>query len=603
MAWGIAIRKSDRSGPDAAPKPGRRRRRKRGIASRVDSVLFTIRDWFGLVPEDELRRRETAWLRLQRIRNRLRRGGISPTNSLGRRIVFFNMIGLALLVAGVLFLNQFRAGLIDQRTQSLETQGQIIAIAIAEAAGIGPSGTRFDPVRANLVLRRLVEPTGVRAQIYDRAGRLTGDTRSLMTGAGYIEVRPLPPPGLETETVTERVFNRIKRLMFTPPPEFRETAVSSITEEPGVFLALSGEAAHWERINPEGELIVSVAVPVQRFKAVLGVVMLSTEGGDIDDIVLAERLAIIQVFLVALSISLALSLLLANTIAKPIRRLAEAAEAGGAQEARPINPKRIRFPDLSARTDEIGYLSSALRRMTEALYERIDAIDSFAADVAHEIKNPLTSLRSAVETFRIAKTPEMQTRLLDVIQNDVGRLDRLVTDISNASRLDAELTREEMMSFDLVELVRAIAAMSGAAAAQRSAGVEVVEPVSREYMVKGLEGRIGQVVQNLVGNALSFSPEGGVVRISIEPRAAGVRVVVEDEGPGIPDDNLTAIFERFYSERPDHEAFGDHSGLGLSISKQIIEAHGGSIRAENIRPAGQPKAAPSGARFLFDLPL
>lgn len=260
---------------------------------------------------------------------------------------------------------------------------------------------------------------------------------------------------------------------------------------------------------------------------------------------LAERLAIIQVFLVALSISLALSLLLANTIAKPIRRLAEAAEAGGAQEARPINPKRIRFPDLSARTDEIGYLSSALRRMTEALYERIDAIDSFAADVAHEIKNPLTSLRSAVETFRIAKTPEMQTRLLDVIQNDVGRLDRLVTDISNASRLDAELTREEMMSFDLVELVRAIAAMSGAAAAQRSAGVEVVEPVSREYMVKGLEGRIGQVVQNLVGNALSFSPEGGVVRISIEPRAAGVRVVVEDEGPGIPDDNLTAIFERF----------------------------------------------------------
>lgn len=439
------------------------------------------------------------------------------------------------------------------------------------------------------------------------AGRLTGDTRSLLRGAGEIETQPLPPPGERRDesplSVVERWYQQVLRFFTGSPPVYRETPLSGLAQEPEVFTALRGGVARWERINSEGELIVSVTVPIQRFKAVLGVLMLSTEGGDIDDIVRAERMAILQVFLFALAISLALSVLLANTIAKPIRRLAEAAEAGGAQEARPINPQRIRFPDLTARTDEIGYLSSALRRMTEALYDRIDAIESFAADVAHEIKNPLTSLRSAVETLRIAKTPEMQARLLAVIQNDVGRLDRLVTDISNASRLDAELTREEMESFDIVELIRAIAEMNAAAAAERDARVEVAEGGAESLPVKGLQGRIGQVLQNLVGNALSFTPARGVVRISAEPRAAGVRVVVEDEGPGVPDANVATIFERFYSERPDHEAFGDHSGLGLSISRQIVEAHGGSIWAENIRPYDQPKAPPTGARFIFELPL
>lgn len=570
------------------------------------ALVSPIVAWLGLVTEEQTRSRLSARARHRRIRNRMRRGGISPSNSLARRIVAFNLIGLGLLVVGVLVLNTFRSGLIEQRAQSLQTQGEIIAVAVAEAAGIGPSGTRFDPVRANLVLKRLVEPTGVRAQIYDRAGRLTGDTRTLLLGSGRIETQPLPPPGERGDedllVTAERWYQEALRFFLGTPPIYRETPLNGLSEEAEVFSAIRGGVARWERINSEGELIVSVAVPIQRFRAVLGVLMLSTEGGDIDDVVRAERRVILLVFLFALTISLALSVLLANTIAKPIRRLAEAAEAGGAQDARPINPQRIRFPDLTARTDEIGYLSSALRRMTEALYDRIDAIESFAADVAHEIKNPLTSLRSAVETLNIARTPEMQARLLAVIQNDVGRLDRLVTDISNASRLDAELTREEMESFDMDALIRAIADINEGAATERGAEIQVLEgPAPLE--VKGLQGRIGQVLQNLVGNALSFSPAGGAVRISAERRAAGVRVTVEDQGPGVPDDNLASIFQRFYSERPDHETFGDHSGLGLSISKQIVEAHGGTIWAENIRPYDMPGSAPVGARFSFELPL
>ncbi|MEO0362514.1 MAG: HAMP domain-containing sensor histidine kinase, partial [Pseudomonadota bacterium] len=247
-------------------------------------------------------------------------------------------------------------------------------------------------------------------------------------------------------------------------------------------------------------------------------------------------------------------------------------------------------------------LSSALRRMTEALYDRIDAIESFAADVAHEIKNPLTSLRSAVETMRIARTPEMQAQLLKVIEKDVGRLDRLVTDISNASRLDAELTREEMESFDLSDLIAAIADMNVVEATARGARV-VIAPMAGRLEVKGIQGRIGQVLQNLVGNALSFSDAGGIVTISAAPRGGVVRVTVEDEGPGVPDENLRSIFERFYSERPDHEEFGNHSGLGLSISKQIVEAHGGAIWAENVRTPGDPTGRPRGARFIFELPV
>jgi len=313
--------------------------------------------------------------------------------------------------------------------------------------------------------------------------------------------------------------------------------------------------------------------------------------------------AILRVFLVALGVSVILSLTLAAAIARPLRRLAEAAMRSGALQHRAIDPSRVHFPDMTGRADEIGYLSGALREMTAALYARMEAIERFAADVAHEIKNPLTSLRSAVETMRRAEAAPMRERLMKVIEHDVRRLDRLVTDISNASRLDAELAREDMGAVDVAALLRAVAEVAD----QRRARVRV-KIQDAPLTCRGLDGRLGQVFRNLVENAASFSPPDGEVLVSARRAAPGiVRVTVEDSGPGVPPDNLDAIFTRFYSDRPGYEDFGDHSGLGLSISRQIVAAHGGRIWAENIMPAGdapdsQPQDAPLGARFVVELP-
>jgi two-component system sensor histidine kinase ChvG len=311
---------------------------------------------------------------------------------------------------------------------------------------------------------------------------------------------------------------------------------------------------------------------------------------------------ILQVFVIATIVSVALSVLLANTIASPIRMLAEAADPEGSGGSRPLNPERIEIPDMSDRPDEIGDLSASLIRMTDALYRRIDAIETFAADVAHEIKNPLTSLRSAVETMDFARTQEQRQRLLQVIQDDVRRMDRLVTDISNASRMDAELARERLTAFDLAAQIAQLAEVVRLQGEER--GVKIVTRLpSTPLMVHALEGPIAQVITNLLDNALSFSPDGSTVTVTAYRRGETVRVIVADKGPGIPEDNLESIFERFYSERPAEESFGNHSGLGLSISRQIVEAHGGRIWAENVRPVEARRDSPSeGARFVLELP-
>jgi two-component system sensor histidine kinase ChvG len=368
--------------------------------------------------------------------------------------------------------------------------------------------------------------------------------------------------------------------------------------------ALAGGVERAVGLNERSEPIVSVAVPVRAGGggAPIGVLALSTRGGEIGRIVREERALILQVFFVAALVSVGLSVLLANTIAAPIRRLAAAAESERSHAGRPVNPERTEIPDMTGRTDEIGELSAALIRMTEALYKRVEAIESFASDVAHEIKNPLTSLRSAVDTMIHAKTPEQRQRLLDVIKADVGRMDRLVTDISNASRLDAELVRERMAPFDLAAQIGMLAGVTETQGEARGVTVETRLP-GGELVVQGLESRIAQVVANLLDNALSFSPDGGRIRVEAAEGAEVVRVSVSDEGPGIPPDSLASIFERFYTERPGAESFGSHSGLGLSISRQIVEAHGGRIWAENLhRPGDGPDAPPRGARFSFDLP-
>jgi len=550
-------------------------------------------------------------------------------SSLTRRILFLNLAGLAVLVAGILYLNTFRDGLIDARVESLMTQGEIIAGAIASSAtvetdaisidpekllelqageSIGPGTDQLDnldfpinPERVAPLLKRLISPTRTRARIYDRDANLLLDSRHLYS-RGQILRYDLPPVDQEEPGFLERAEKSVFELFRgTQLPVYREQPGGNGAAYPEVMNALTGSPSTVVRVSENGEEIVSVAVPIQRFRAVLGVLMLSTEGGDIDKIVTAERTAILRVFGVAALVMAILSMLLASTIANPLRRLSAAAV-----RVRRGVKSREEIPDFSDRQDEIGNLSVAVRGMTNALYARIEAIESFAADVAHELKNPLTSLRSAVETLPIAKNEASRARLMEIIQHDVRRLDRLITDISDASRLDAELARDDATKVDLKKLVSELVSVAQQAGRQKRKvpiefkAIRLPQGV-RGYFVMGHDLRIGQVITNLVENARSFVPDDhGHIAVTLE-RAGKFNVIsVDDNGPGIRPDAIDRIFERFYTDRPSGEAFGQNSGLGLSISRQIAEAHGGRLTAENI-PGTKPGEV-KGARFVMTLP-
>jgi two-component system sensor histidine kinase ChvG len=556
------------------------------------------------------------------------------SSSLTRRIVVLNLGGLLVLVVGFLYLNQFRADIIDARVQSLHTQGEIIAAAIAASAAVetntitidpekllqqtpgeGPAPAEGDdesiefsinPERIGPVLRRLVTPTRNRARIFDRDGLLLLDSRALSSLG--LSTRPdQESASVDDSSWTERLWRIVKR-WFAPSKKrmIDEPWIGNDASHPEVVSALRGQIQSAVRVDSAGQTIVSVAVPIQRQNVVRGALLLSTQGGDIDAVIASERWAILRFFLVLAAVMFVLSLSLAGTIAEPVRKLAEAAE-----RVRRGIKSRQQIPDFTARSDEIGHLSHALRDMTQALYNRIDAIESFAADVAHELKNPLTSLRSAVEILPRVKAGPSHDRLLDVIQHDVRRLDRLISDISDASRLDAELARSDTGPVDMIALLRAVVAM--AEDSPRRNGVKVRLIVeggagasdkggsrARRFCVLGHDSRLAQVMTNLIDNARSFSEPGGEVRVAlrrsrVDPDAdldnEGERIVitVEDDGPGIPPHALERIFERFYTDRPE-QGFGQNSGLGLSISRQIVEAHRGRIWAAN-RPA--PANAPS----------
>ncbi|WP_424469549.1 sensor histidine kinase [Parvibaculum sp.] len=555
-------------------------------------------------------------------------------SSLTRRIVVFNVVGLCVLVSGVLYLNQFREGLIDARRQSLLTQAEIIAGAIAESATSAQEAQLIDPLErrrgkpldirplrpmlgdargdmddetaenelpiipenAAPILRRLVLPTQTRARLYDKDGWLILDSRQLTASSQIVAFELPPPAGTDRRGPLGRIADSLLGLLPGRDLErYREAGSQNGSIYSEVSRALTGLPSSMERVNDRGELIVSVAVPIQRYRAVLGTLMLSTQGGDIDAIVRAERLAIVQVFLVALGVTILLSVVLAGTIAEPVRRLAESAEI-----VRRGKTRRAQIPDFTTRRDEIGELSGALRDMTNALYSRMDAIESFAADVSHELKNPLTSLRSAIETFSLAKDEKSKTRLMEIIQDDVRRIDRLISDISNASRLDAELSREEMEEVNVATLLETVCDLFTQTGVSGSAEVKLeidMGSLGREGMVvKGFDMRLGQVMRNLIDNALSFSPPGGTVYVLARREPGRIVITVEDEGPGISPDNMERIFDRFHTDRPD--SFGEHSGLGLAISEQIVEAHGGRIRAENRDAYGTVL----GARFTVELP-
>ena len=590
----------------------------------------------------------SARWRRSRARQRLRvfrRATLSSfSSSLTRRIVFLNLGGLLVLVVAFLLLNQFRADIIAARIQSLKTQAGIISAAIAASATVETDTITVDPEkllriapnenaerlkddedsiefsinpeRVGPVLHRLVTPTRTRARIYDLDGLLLLDSSTLSLRGSALRSEA----SAETLPWWQKAWSDLRQ-SFTPAKKRRaaEEWATNGKSMPEVAAAFAGRTESAVRVDAADETIVSVAAPIQRAgSAIRGALLLSTQGGDIDTVIASERWALLRVFLVLATVMLVLSLLLANTIAEPVRKLAEAAE----RVRRGIR-SRQQIPDFTARSDEIGHLSGALRDMTQALYNRIDAIESFAADVAHELKNPLTSLRSAVETLPRVKSGPSRDRLLDIMQHDVRRLDRLISDISDASRLDAELARGEASPVDLVELAKAVVAM--VSDSPRNNGVTLKLTVERrgaarptDFIVIGHDSRLAQVLTNLIDNACSFSKPGGEVRVALRraaclPTADGgpereeVWAIVDDDGPGVPPHALERIFERFYTDRPE-QGFGQNSGLGLSISRQIVEAHGGRIWAEN-RPgpsqAANDEAATrhgAGARFVVALP-
>lgn len=606
----------------ARPEPGR------APSSRSSAKVSTAAP-LDLIPPPAKRRRRLRLL--ARLRAVWRGLSQRASSSLTRRIVLVNLAGLVALLLGFLYLNQFRQGLIEARVQSLLTQGEIIAAAVAASANVDTDAVTIDPdrllqmqagetmgpvedqlqafefslnpERIGPLLRRLVVPTRTRARVYDREGGLLLDSRTFYSRGDILRF-DLPPLKKEEPSLVERAWRLVSHpFRGADRPTLDEIGPANGRSLLEVQAALDGRRATLVRRNGQRETIVSVAVPVQRSRTVRGVLLLSTQGGDIDAILASERFGLLQTFLIAAVVMVILSVLQANAIAGPMQRLAAAAQ----RVQRGIKARQ-EIPDFTTRSDEIGHLSGALRDMTRALYQRLDAIESFAADVAHELKNPLTSLRSAVETMPLARTDESRRRLLSIIQHDVKRLDRLITDISDASRLDAEMARADAEPVDLARLLEAVVAV--ARERRRAHEVDITlrvepHPMGRDaYLVMGHDSRLGQVVSNLVDNARSFSPPNGEVRVHLCRVKRGIEIVVEDDGPGIPPHALERVFERFYTDRPD-QGFGQNSGLGLSISRQIVVAHRGTIKAENrladeVDETGERRRL--GARFTVRLP-
>jgi len=532
---------------------------------------------------------------VEELRETRSKSGIVALNRspLARKIIIFNLMALVILVAGVLFLNPFRDSLALQREAGLIREAELIADVLE--VQLQPAVPELDYAAA---LQDIQLGPGVEVYILDPNGGLLASRIGPEVAPGNV------PGGVRSTMITDflnAVWNGVSGVLSfgEPPPQKIDGMALAREVFPGARAGMTGShTGH----GPDGSTLFAVGTPLWSAGEVMGVVALTSAEGEIDRLVRYEREQILQMFVVALLVSIGLSLVLASTIANPLSDLATAAELGRDRDSRKVNPGRVHIPDLAARPDEIGRLSVAMRGMVAALYDRVDANEQFAADVAHEIKNPLASLRSAVGSLRFVKKEEHREKLLDVIEHDVRRLDRLVSDISNASRLDSELVKEEEEEFNLIKTLSSLGQHLGGQAAEK--GVDFITDLPAEpIVIRGLEARLAQVFVNLITNAISFCEEGDAVRVWARRRDNRVLVVVEDTGPGIPEQALSKVFKRFYSDRPPTH-FGNNSGLGLSISKQIVEAHGGVIWAENIRPtAADVTSEPLGARFVVGLPI
>ncbi len=525
-------------------------------------------------------------------------------SSLTLRILVLNIIAIAILVAGLLYLDLFRESLVDAKRAALETEGRIIAAALGEGAAVGEGeGLKLDSARVQQILRRVAEPTTSRARLFDIRGVLLADSAALLEAGRSVQAGSLDESAgpIEHSLVTayDWIIDRVPG--DTPLAVYVEQTTQRASDYDEVVAALGGESAGTIRAFGDGQ-ILSIAFPVQSFKKILGAVMLSTDMADIEASVRDQRFAILGVSGLALLVTVLLSLYLARTIATPVRRLAAAADlVRGGRFGRPVE-----IPDFTGRRDEIGDLSGSLRAMTRELYDRLGAIESFATDVAHEIKNPLTSIHSAIEAMDRASDPAQREKLLTIIRDDVGRIDRLISDISDASRLDVELSRSLRKPVDIRALCEALAEVHHATAIADAPAIKIELEEGVDLVVPGIDDRLGQVMRNVIANAQTFSPPDGSISVSVHRRLGAiarddsVEIVIEDDGPGFTADTLEKAFERFYSARPAGEAFGKHSGLGLNISRQIVEAHGGQIWPENREGAG---GTILGARIILRLPV
>jgi two-component system sensor histidine kinase ChvG len=546
--------------------------------------------------------------------------------NLRRRIIASNLFGFGILLLGLLYLSIQHPWLTEAKITSLREQGEIIARVVASNATLDNERIAIDPDRLPEIgdsripfrndaftalelsirpervaplLRRLLQQTNNRARIYGRDGTLIVDTAQLLQ-KGEVLKPPVPQDGRpKTRNFWTRLAQWIKGSELSV---YREIGAANGTAYREVRDALQGRQREMLLLAEEGELMVSVTVPIQRAGAVHGVLLLSTRPGEIDEIVGEERMALLILSLIGLLTSIAVSLLLARTVAGPMQKLAAAAERASSD----IKAGRD-LPDYPDRRDEIGSMASAFRAMTATLFRRIEASEKFAADVAHELKNPLTAARSTAESLDYARTDEQRRQLVTQIQSELKRLNRLITDVSNASRLDAELALQQRDPVDVTVLLERLVSSFGDLLRESGRRIELnieKSSVRDPFTVLGHEGRIAQVATNLIDNAISFSPPEGVVTVGLRRDGERVEFSVRDQGPGVDTAALEKVFERFYTYRPTAESSrGNNSGLGLSISREIVTAHGGRVWAENIletKPSGETRRA--GARFVVSLP-
>lgn len=561
-------------------------------AARTPDVLLGD-DWVAPQPlrENELgdRRRRRGFFALRR----------SP---IARKIITFNLIAMMLLIAGVLYINSSRDTLAYQRAIGLVSEAELVAdVFEAKLPANAPVNLiSGDGIDVQETLAGLNLNSGIIVRVYDPQVNLIAKSEIRGEAAKVDGLNDVDGGTFFTDLLTS-AWNAVAMVLGSDGQanELSDEFIGDVGTR--VDDAING-GTHFYTVTESRNTRLFVTSPIMQGTTAVGVVSVQGAAGELDALVRRKREKVLRLFLVGLTISIVLSLILASTIANPLADLAAAAEIGRDKKARKMSPTRVRIPDLSARPDEIGRLSGALRGMVSALYERIEGNEQFAADVAHELKNPLASLRSAVGTMRVAKRDDQREILLEVIEHDVRRLDRLVTDISNASRLDSELVKEEEETFNLIKMLGNLNEFLGREA--QAKGIDYIADLPDEPInVQGLEGRLAQVFVNLITNATSFCEDGDAIRVWARRRENRVLIVVEDTGPGIPNEALTKVFKRFYSERPEGQ-FGNNSGLGLAISKQIVEAHGVVIWAENIRPSDADMTSePLGARFVVGLPV